>query len=68
VCIFKCDYWGCKFSGNFPLIINIIDMLGTSEDLNETMVTMHATPVSTINHENNDLLETAGAVKVESLR
>jgi len=43
-------------------------MLGTSEDLNETMVTMHATPVSTINHENNDLLETAGAVKVESLR
>jgi len=50
---------GCKFFGNlvlvgnfrkFSLIVNITDNRGTSVDLNETM---HATPMSTINHENN---------------
>ena len=50
---------GCKFSGNLvlggnfqkvSLTVNITDNLGTSMDLNETM---HATPMSTINHENN---------------
>jgi len=34
------------------LIVNITDNRGTSVDLNETV---HATPMSTINHENNVL-------------
>jgi len=48
-----------NFSGNlvlgenfwkFSLIVNITDNLRTSVDINETM---HAMPISTINHENN---------------
>ena len=34
----------------FSLIVNITDNRETSVDLNETM---HATPVSTISHDNN---------------
>jgi len=37
----------------FSLIVNITDNLGTSADPNKTM---HATPMSTINHENNLLV------------
>jgi len=46
----------CQISGNFrkfSLIVNITDNPGTSVDLNETM---HAMPMSTINHENNVLV------------
>jgi len=55
-------HWGCRFSGNlvlrgnfrkFTLIVNITDNRETSVDVNETM---HATPMSTINHENNVLV------------
>ena len=55
------EYWGL-FSGNLvlggnfwkcSLIVNITDNRGTSVDLNETM---HATPMSTINHENDVLV------------
>ena len=53
---------GCKFSRNlvlernfckFSQNVNITDNRETSVDLNETM---HATPMSTINHEYNVLV------------
>jgi len=64
---------GCKVSGNLVLagnfrkfspIVNITDNPETSEDLKETM---HATPMSKINHENNVCVTTRVGQKVLSL-